>query len=210
MSKLLAFAVLPALVLTAACSNQDNPLRVKRSVCPAAGVLLNTGDVTLFSPVDSRDANAIDVSAAITDVRSGCSDQKGSATVTNSITFDVVAQRRQTQGARDVTLPWFAAVIRAGDKMVSKQVGQVTLHFADGQARALATASARADVARSATKLPEAVAAKLSKARRPTDLDAVIDPMSNPETRDAVRNASFELVVGFQLTPSQLAYNVSK
>jgi hypothetical protein len=34
--------------------------------------------------------------------------------------------------------------------------------------------------------------------------------MSDPTVRAAVQRASFELLVGFQLTPEQLAYNATR
>ncbi len=207
MLKPLAHVLVLGLAL-AACAGSDNPLRVTRSICPAAAVLQNAGEVTLFSPAGSRDANAIDVSASITDLRPSCSDV--GERITNVVAFSVVAQRRQTAGARDVTLPWFSAVVRAGDKLVAKQAGQVVLHFADGQARAQASATARADVARSAVVLPAAINEKLTRKRKATDLDAAVDPMSDPATRDAVRAASFELLIGFQLDENALAYNIAK
>src|SRR5690606_36038273 len=74
-----------------------------RSVCPAVGVPDFTGNVTMFNPADARTADAIDVTAAITNVRSQC-DDSGSE-VYSTATFDVIAQRRDTQGARTVTIP---------------------------------------------------------------------------------------------------------
>ena len=74
-----------------------------RTVCPAVGVPDFLGDVTLFSPADARTQEALDVSAAITNVRSECNDSGDQ--VYSSATFDVVAQRRDTRGARSVTLP---------------------------------------------------------------------------------------------------------
>ena len=42
------------------------------------------------------------------------------------------------------------------------------------------------------------------------DPDAAIDPLADPTVREAVRRASFELLVGFQLTEQQLAYNATR
>ena len=47
-----------------------------RSVCPAVGVPDFTGNVTLFNPADARTSDAIDVTAALTNVRSQC-DESG-------------------------------------------------------------------------------------------------------------------------------------
>ncbi len=43
-----------------------------------------------------------------------------------------------------------------------------------------------------------------------SEQDAAIDPRSNPEIRTAVLRASFESLVGFQLTDEQLRYNVTR
>ena len=39
---------------------------------------------------------------------------------------------------------------------------------------------------------------------------AAIDPLSDPAIRDAVANATFEHLVGFQLTQEQLRYNATR
>ena len=40
--------------------------------------------------------------------------------------------------------------------------------------------------------------------------DAAVDPMSDPAVREAVTRATFEHLVGFQLTQDQLRYNVTR
>ena len=86
-----------------------------RSVCPAVGIPDYTGDVTLFSPANARTADAIDVTAAMTNVRSTCDDS--GERVYAVANFDVVAQRRNTQGARTVELPYFSTVVRGGKEL---------------------------------------------------------------------------------------------
>ena len=199
-----------ALVFTAtllsAC--ERNPLLVRRSVCPAVGVANFTGDVTLFNPTESRDARAIDVVASITGLRNVCTE--GAATIGNTVTFDVVARRASTGGARTVVLPFFASVVQGGNTLVSKQVGQVTLQFADGQLRTKTSGAATATVARSAATLKADVQNKISRRRKAGDLDAATDPLADPEIKAAVRAVSFEVLVGFQLDEAQLGYNVLK
>lgn len=199
-----------ALVLTAAlalAACQKNPLKVTRNPCPAVAVPAYTGDVTLFNG-STVNADGIDVVAAITNVRGACSDNGGQF-VTN-VSFDVLARRSDAGQARAVTLPFFVAVVQGGDKLVTKQVGQVTVNFADGQDRAQASGSAQSSVLKSAATLSADVQEKLTRNRKPGDEDAAIDPMTEPGVRDAVRNASFEVLVGFQLDQSQLAYNATK
>ena len=201
-----ALIVLAALAL-AGC--EKNQLLVKRSVCPAVAVPYYAGDVTRFAAGDtSTDARAVDVVATITELRGVCND--ATDTLATAVSFKVVARRSDPQGARAVTLPFFASVVQGGNLLVSKQVGQVTVNFAAGQARAEATGGASARVSRAAAALPADIQARISRKRRATDLDAATDPLSDPEVRAAVRAASFEVLVGFQLDDEALAYNVAK
>ena len=179
-----------------------------RSVCPVVGVPAGTGDITLFDPPASRDASAIDVSALITNVRGTCNDV--GADVTSTVTFDVRARRARTDAARDVTLPYFITIVRGGTQVVAKRVGQVTVHFDAGQAIASTSAQASASVSRAAATLPDSVRERLTRKRKAGDEDAAIDPLSAPDVRQAVLSASFEALVGFQLTEEQLRYNAQR
>lgn len=202
-----------ALLALGACAkdvqfDETGGVMTTRSPCPAVGVPTYTGTVTLFNPPQSRDETAIDVVATITDLRRVCNDTGDR--VATAATFQVLARRTRPEGARDVTLPYFATVMRGGTNVVAKQVGSVTLHFADGQLRASASGTASADVSRAAATLPEGIEKRLTRKRKATDADASIDPMSDPSIRSAVAKASFELLVGFELTQDQLAYNATK
>lgn len=179
-----------------------------RSVCPAVGVPDFTGNITLFSPADLRTADALDVSAAITNVRSTCDDS--GEQVYSTATFDVIAQRRDTQGDRTVELPYFSTVVRGGGTVIAKRVGAVQLHFADGQARAQASGTAGAYVDRAAATLPDDIRRRITERRRAGDASAAVDPLSEPDVRAALARASFELLVGFQLTEDQLQYNATR
>ena len=179
-----------------------------RTVCPAVGVPDFLGDVTLFSPADARTQEALDVSAAITNVRSECNDSGDQ--VYSSATFDVVAQRRDTRGARSVTLPYFVTVVRGGNAVVSNRLGEVTLNFADGQARAQASGTGAAYVNRAAATLPADIRERITRRRRVGEEEAAIDPLTEPEVRTAIARATFELLIGFQLTDDQLQYNATR
>jgi hypothetical protein len=179
-----------------------------RSACPAVAIPAATGDITLFNPENSRDASAIDVVANITNLRSTC-DESGDQIVTN-VTFDIHAQRRDGRGAREVVLPYFAVAVQGGSQVQSKSVSRVGLRFADGQLRASASASASGQVSRAAVTLPEDVRQQITRRRKPGDPSAAVDPMADPAVREAVLRASFEVLVGFQLTQDQLAYNATR
>ncbi len=179
-----------------------------RSVCPAVAIPAATGDITLFDPVTSRDQSAIDVAALMTNVRSTCADATDQ--VATNITFDIRGRRTRTEGARDVTLPYFVTVVRGGSAVVAKRIGRVTLHFDAGQALASTSATASSTISRAAATLPDDVREKLTRKRKAGDQDAAVDPLSTPEVRQAVLRASFEALVGFQLTDDQLKYNATR
>lgn len=214
-AKSLAVAGALAALALAGCA-KDNEIDLStgvgitstRSLCPAVGVPNYTGDITLFDPSASRDAAAIDVVATITNVRTICNDAE--ARIYSGSTFDVIATRRDAGPARDVTLPYYSAVVQGGTAVVAKDDNQVTIRFAAGQTRATASASAGAYVDRAAATLPDEIRERITRRRRAGDQDAAIDPMSEPEVRAAVTRASFEVLIGFQLTAEQLQYNVTR
>lgn len=202
-----------ALVLLAtACSREGEFTRggiyVTRSACPQVGVPAATGDITLFDPANRSDAAAIDVSAAITNLRSSC-DESG-ANIVSTVAFDVVGTRREAGAQRSVVLPYFTVAMQGGTQIVAKKVGYVALNFPAGSLRAQGSSQATIQVSRAAATLPEDVRRELTRERRPNDPDAAIDPLSKPEIRDAVARATFEHLVGFQLSDQQLRYNATR
>jgi hypothetical protein len=178
-----------------------------RTPCPAVGVPDYTGDVTLFNS-DQHTANALALTAAITNVRTSCDDT--GAEVYAVATFDVVARRYNTQGPASVTLPYFSTVVRGDSSIVSKRIGSVTLNFAPGQERAQASAQAGAYVNRAEATLSEEIRKRITRRRKSGEADAAVDPLTEPEVKAALARASFELLVGFQLTNDQLAYNATR
>lgn len=215
----LALIGVPLLALAlSACAKNKGELVVDdgvgvtalRSACPAVGIPDFTGDVTLFSAPDRTDAAAIDVTAAMTNLRSECSDKTDGEKIYTSASFDVLATRTDTRGSRRVELPYFSSVIRAGNTIVAKRVGMVTIDFADGQARATGHGAAGSYVDRTEATLSREVKAKLGRKRKAGDFDAAVDPLAQPEVRSAISRASFELLVGFALDNKQLAYNVTR
>jgi hypothetical protein len=179
-----------------------------RTACPSVAIPAGTGDITLFDPPASRLASALDLTATMTNLRSTC-DDSGSDVVTQ-VTFDVRARRTRTDGPRDVSLPYFITVVRGGSQVVSKRVSQVALHFDAGQAIATGSGKGASFVNRDAATLSKEARETLTRKRKAGEEDAALDPLSRPEIREAVLKASFETLVGFQLTDAQLRYNATR
>jgi hypothetical protein len=175
-----------------------------RSACPVVGVPAGTGDITLFNGAD-RSVTAIDVTAVMTEVRGTCN-ETGDDIVT-TVNFRVDARRSDAGAARDVTLPYYIAVVRGGSAVTAKRIGAVQVHFDAGQLRGSTTGQASATVTRAAATIPEAIRQRITARRKAGEEEAAVDPLSQPEVRAAVLRASFEALVGFQLTDEQLRYN---
>lgn len=212
----LRLAALAALTLLGGCRHTGDILDAKegggvyavRSDCPIAGVPAGTGDITLFNPAASTDSRAIDVTATITDVRASCTDTATDAVST--ATFTVVALRRDPGPARQVILPYFNVVLRGGAKVAAKSVGSAVLNFAPGDVHAWTRVQATVRLNRSAAALPDNVRRILTAERKPGEAEAATDPLADPAVRTAVANATFEQLVGFQLTQDQLRYNATR
>ena len=183
-------------------------ITVTRNACPAVGVPAYTGDITLFDPPASRDSRAIDVVANITNLRSTCTETAGELAV--NATFDVQARRSKPGGAREVILPYFATVVQGGRIVVSKRVSRVSIRFNDGDLRGSGTGGGSATVNRAAATLAPEIQERITRKRKAGDADAAIDPMADPQVREAVSRASFELLIGFQLSQDQLRYNATR
>jgi len=186
----------------------DTGVYVTRSSCPQVGIPAGTGDITLFNPASSKDAAAIDVVATITNLRATCTED--ATWVVSTATFDVVATRRDPTQARQVTLPYYDVIAQGGSEVVAKKIGYVALNFAAGSMRAQTNAQVTGRVNRGAAVLPEDIQRELTRPRKAGDADAAIDPLADPKIRDAVAKATFEQLIGFQLTQDQLRYNATR
>ena len=211
----LRLAALLAVTLLSACrhpgdvtADNGGGIYAVRSSCPIAGVPAGTGDVTLFNPPNSTDSRAIDVTAAITDVRAVCQDSGDD--VVSTVTFTVVALRRDPGPARQVILPYFDVALRGGSAVAAKQVGRASVVFGQGDIHGWTRVQATVRVNRGAATLPANVREILTRPRKAGEAEAAIDPLSDPAVRSAVSNATFEHLVGFQLTTDQLKYNATR
>ena len=211
----LRLAALLAMTLLSACrhagditTDNGGGIYAVRSACPIAGVPAGTGDVTIFNPPSSTDSRAIDVTATITDVRAVCQDVGDD--VVSTATFSVVALRRDAGPARQVILPYFDVALRGGGTVAAKQVGRAVVNFAPGDLHGWTRVQATVRVNRGAATLPANVRAILTRPRKAGDVEAAVDPLSDPAVRSAVASATFEHLVGFQLTTDQLKYNATR
>jgi hypothetical protein len=179
-----------------------------RSACPAVGIADYTGDITTFRTPGSSDAKDVDLTAAITDVRPTCDGE--ASPVVSRVAFHVLARRSDTRGARDVMLPYFVTVVRGGNVVIAKSLGTAALHFADGQDRAEVDAQGAATIDKAEATLDRTIRDRIIRPRKAGGADAAVDPLADPAVKAAVAKATFEVLVGFQLSDGQLGYNVTR
>jgi hypothetical protein len=211
----LRLAALVAMTLLAACrhtgeltSENGGGVYAVRSACPIPGIPAGTGDVTLFNPPGSTDASAIDVSAEISNLRANCQDSGND--VVSTATFTVTALRRDAGAPRQVVLPYFDIALQGGSNIAAKKIGQVVLNYPAGSAHARTEVQATVRVNRGVATLPQNVRQALTRPRKAGQAEAAVDPLSDPAIRTAVNNATFEHLIGFQLTQEQLRYNATR
>jgi hypothetical protein len=211
----LRLTALVALSLLSACrhagdvtAENGGGIYAIRSACPIAGVPAGTGDMTVFNPAGSTDSRAIDVTATITDLRATCQDVGND--VVSTATFTIVGLRRDPGAARQVVLPYFDVALQGGTTVAAKRVGQAVLNFAAGDIHAWTRLQATVRVNRGAATLPQNVRNILTRPRKAGEAEAAIDPLADPAVRAAVASATFEHLVGFQLTQDQLKYNATR
>jgi hypothetical protein len=208
----LRIAALLALTLLAGCARRgeftEGGVYAVRSACPIPGVPAGTGDTTLFNPAGSTDSSAIDVTASISDVRAVCHDVGND--VVSTVTFTVTALRREAGPARQVALPYFTVALQGGGRIAAKRIGQAVLSFGPGALQSWTRVQATVRISRAAATLPENVRQILTRRRRTGEAQAAVDPLADPAVRAAVAQATFEHLVGFQLTQDQLRYNATR
>ena len=107
-------------------------------------------------------------------------------------------------------LPYFNVALRGGSQIAAKQVGQVVLNFAAGDLHGWARVQATVRVNRGAATFPPMFAQILTRPRKAGEAEAAVDPLADPAVAKAVANATFEQLIGFELTQDQLKYNATR
>ena len=94
--------------------------------------------------------------------------------------------------------------------LLAKRIGRVALNFPAGIQRAQTRGQAVVRVSRAAASLPANVRQILTRRRKAGDPEAAVDPLSDPGVRAAVASATFEHLIGFQMSQDMLRYNATR
>ena len=109
-----------------------------------------------------------------------------------------------------MVVPFFTVAVQGGNQIVAKRIGHVALNFEAGSQRAQTRGQSVVRVSRSAASLPANVREILTRRRKAGDPEAAVDPLSDPVVRAAVARATFEHLVGFQMSQEMLRYNATR
>ena len=107
-------------------------------------------------------------------------------------------------------LPYFNVALQGNNRIAAKAVGNAALNFKPGEVQSWTRVQSTVRINRGVATLPENVRRILTQERKPGDPEAAVDPLSDPAVRAAVATATFEQLVGFQLTQDQLRYNATR
>lgn len=155
-------------LVLAACNN--NPLIVTRSNCPAVAVMAHTGTITMFKG-ESRNQSDVMWTANISNLERNCEQDE---TLVGTTNFVISVQKGPAFEGNEVTVPYFAALLRDNHLVTAKQVYEATVRFAPNSNNA-----------------------------------AVMETIEQTFTDiDIARRYNYEMLVGFQLTANQVAFNM--
>jgi hypothetical protein len=187
MKKQLTLIALP--LFLAACGS-GNPLEVRRTSCPAVAVPKHTGTITRFAQAGRYDTQDVQLVAAIGQLDANC--EETDSGVRTALSFNIVATRPAKGPAAAAQLPYFITVVKDGETLIAKQVYGASINFAEGATSA---------------NLPQVVTIATPKIPLPPrpKKNNEIDEFAPPP-----KPALYELLVGFQLSDSEVVYNITK
>jgi hypothetical protein len=120
---------LPALFLALATLAGCDTAKV--ILCPAAVILADAGQMTVFRPGASQDLAGEAYRVAMVGTSSDCTINKKTGETGSSLRLSFRATRAPSADAAHYTVPYFVAVTQ-GDQLIEKRILQVSFDFARG------------------------------------------------------------------------------
>jgi hypothetical protein len=181
------FASLAAAVLLTGCMGKPKDNSVP---CPQTGILQDAGEITVFKPeTDGEAIENVVASARLANYSGGCAYRDGKVEFVLNLDFEAV-QGAEGQKLKRFDFPYFIAILSPAEEVLQRQSFSTTVPFDNKR-----EAAAPVDPSRTqAVYLGDA-----GLTREEHRLRLAVD------SRDAVRQ--HKVVVGFELTPDQLAFN---
>lgn len=122
-AKILGLVCLSAAL--AACST--NPLEVVISRCPAVAVIGDISTWTEFKPgATTKTSDDLAYTATISEIDGGCTE---SDDVVSAVDFSIYARKYDGYGETTVSLPYFVAIVKDNNSVISKKNFTATITF---------------------------------------------------------------------------------
>jgi len=120
-------AGLLGLLFLSACAGPSGPA----DVCPEIAILKDAARLTKFGERGGRDFMDIQYDAALTSIGGKC--RADDEEVEVNLAFNVMVKRGAAMVGNDLTLPYFVAVLRSDQRVVSKRNFSAQLRFGSGE-----------------------------------------------------------------------------
>lgn len=157
--------------------------------CPETGILQDAGDITVFKDGADQKLENVVASARLVNYSGGCSYKNGQVRFQLNLDFQAV-QGAEGKKLKRFDFPYFIAILSPEEEVLQRQSFSTTVPFDNKRQGAAAVDASRTH------------AVYLGGAGTMMEEHHLALPV---ESRDTVRQ--HKVVVGFALTPEQLAFN---
>ena len=181
-------ASLAAALLLAGCMGKPKDDSVP---CPETGILQDAGEITVFKDGAGQTVENVISSARLANYSGGCVYRNGNVEFVLNLDFEAV-QGTQGDKLKHFNFPYFIAILSPAEEVLQRQSFSTTVPFDNKRQGAAVVDGSRTQ------------AVYLGGAGLMREEHRLRLPVAN---RDAVRQ--HKVVVGFRLTPDQLAFNRS-
>lgn len=180
------FAPLAAVLLLGACTGTPKDPGV---ACPDTGILQDAGDITVFKDDTSQGIENVVASARLANYGGGCAWRDGEVDFALMIDFEAV-QGSQGKKLKRTDFPYFIAVLSPDEQVLQRQGFSTTVPFDNKRQGAAAVDDSRTH------------AVYLGGAGTMREEHNLRLPL-----QDRATAGQYKVVIGFELTPEQLAFN---
>lgn len=183
------FASLAAVMLLAGCAGQSKDPGVS---CPETGILQDANDITVFNDEKAQGIENVIASARLANYGGGCVWRDGQVDFALMIDFQAV-QGAEGKALKRFDFPYFIAILSPDEQVLQRQSFSTTVPFDNKRQAAAAVDASRTQ------------AVYLGGAGTMREEHRLRLPV-----QDRASASQYKVVIGFELSPEQLAFNRDK
>jgi len=179
-------ATLAVVLLVAGCAGNPKDAGV---ACPNTGILQDADGITVFKDGEAQGIENVVTSARVVNYGGGCAWRDGQVDFALMIDFQAV-QGAEGKKLKRFNFPYFVAVLGPDEQVLQRQSFSTTVPFDNKRQGAAAVDASRTH------------AVYLGKAGQMREEHRLRLPVQDRESAP-----QYKVVIGFELTPEQLAFN---